>query len=80
MNSKNQPASQTTQQAFHAMLARHALESEPRPAFDLCNHSVYCTNPEASDGQKSWSVIFQPTDLMQSWQEFDGKHWNNFPA
>ncbi len=80
MNPKNQPASQTTQQAFHAMLARHALESEPRPIFDLAMHSINCLNPDAMPGQRNYEVIFFLKYGLDPIQAFDGKHWDNFPA
>ncbi len=70
----------TTQQAFHAMLARHALESEPRQAFDLAGTNIICTNNDAMPGQRNYSVIFTPKDSSLPYQIFDGRNWDNFPA
>jgi hypothetical protein len=40
--------------------ARMLLESEPRPAFALNGHNIYCTNPDAMEGQRNYSVVFIP--------------------
>lgn len=68
----------TTAQAIAAANSRHLLEQEPRPAFDLVGTNVICTNPDAMDGQKNYSVIFTPKE--GNYQIFDGRHWENFPA
>ena len=70
---------QTTAQQLAAANARLLLESEPRSAFDLEKHRVFCTNPDAMDGQKNYAVGFITNNISLD-QIFDGRHWDNFPA
>ena len=70
---------QTTAQEIAAKESRRLLESEPRPAFDLCGHNIYCTNEDAAPGTKNYSVVFVPTADSRD-QIFDGRNWDNFPA
>lgn len=68
----------TTAQSLAAANARLLLESEPRSAFDIFDYQICCMNPEASDGQKQYNVMFRTANGDN--QQFDGRHWDNFPV
>ena len=68
----------TTAMELATANARMLLESEPRPAFALNGHNIYCTNPDAMEGQRNYSVVFIPENDKS--QSFDGRHWDNFPT
>ncbi len=68
----------TTAMEIAEKTARQLLESEPRPAFDLADYYIRCTNPDAPAGQKNYEVLF---DCMNAEEQiFDGRHWDNFPS
>jgi len=68
----------TTAMEIAAANARLLLESEPRPAFALEGAIVICTNHDAIEGQRNYSVVFTPKE--GNYQSFDGRNWINFPS
>ncbi len=79
MNPNNQPIRLTTLQEYHAKLARHALESEPLPAFSIIlPAALQIENLDSPIGQRNWSVLFMP-DNSSPVQIFNGRNWENFP-
>ena len=77
---RNQPSRaqfQTTAMEIATRESRRLLESEQRAPYDLLGHTVECTNPDAMDGQKNYSVVFNTAS--GGVQIFDGRIWINRP-